>query len=91
MSEPTRHDGGPAFPMPERHYVRHYDAEGELTGSTESLAQDEDAAWEGISARDYFAAKAMSALVRVGACDVAPQIASDAYRMADAMLAERAK
>ncbi len=50
-----------------------------------------EVAQEGMSLRDYFAAKAMQGLMaRVGAHD-ADRIAHDAYIVADAMLAERDK
>ena len=68
--------GGPAFPSP----VDMYD------GKTESAVR-------GMTLRDYFAAKAMQALVmdglkRDGSATV-PNVAKDAYRMADAMLEAR--
>lgn len=44
----------------------------------------------GISARDYFAAKAMQGM-QSGDYQFMADIARDAYLMADAMLAERAK
>lgn len=52
-------------------------------------------AQEGISARDYFAAKAMMVLLAEPDTHNAPSaaalVARGAYAMADAMLAERAK
>ena len=50
------------------------------------------AAQEGMALRDYFAAKALSCRFDWGDKD-APfnEVAQDCYRMADAMLAERAK
>lgn len=69
-------DGGPAFPRPhsESDYGFH-----DLQ--------------EGMTLRDYFAAKAMQALIedglkRDGSATVR-NVAKDAYRMADAMLAAR--
>ena len=41
--------------------------------------------------RDYFAAKAMHALITGNTYRNCDEIAGDAYRMADAMLAEREK
>lgn len=50
---------------------------------------------ENLTLRDYFAAQAMSALVEGLVADEAQetlvQLASDAYAIADAMLAERVK
>ena len=48
----------------------------------------EDIVYTGLSIRDYFAAKAMQALVNNNYFDGA---AMNAYRMADAMLKERLK
>lgn len=46
----------------------------------------------GMSLRDYFAAKAMHALIGRGTCDGEREIlVSSAYQIADAMLKERAK
>jgi hypothetical protein len=48
----------------------------------------------GITARDYLAAKAMQALMSkalVGTEPWGPMVASTAYKVADLMLAERAK
>ena len=46
----------------------------------------------GMTLRDYFAAKAMqSKTFSVRPYDTTKEIANDAYRMADAMLAESAK
>lgn len=44
---------------------------------------------EGMTLRDYFAAKAMPALIEQGI--VSEHIAKEAYRFADLMLVERAK
>lgn len=50
---------------------------------------------DGMNLRDYFAAKAMQALISIEACsrqtNSALALASASYDMADAMLAERAK
>ena len=48
---------------------------------------------EGISIRDYFAAKAMQGMMAYGQCNSmeAGPIAAFAYEYADAMLLERAK
>ena len=66
-------NGGPAFPF--------------------LPTQDRHATTPGMTLRDYFAAKAMQALIedglkRDGSATV-PNVAKDAYRMADAMLAAR--
>jgi len=48
----------------------------------------------GMSLRDYFAAKAMAAIVignNADICTMGAGCAADAYGLADAMLAERAK
>jgi hypothetical protein len=71
-------NGGPAFPIP-------------------GLQHDED--FNGMSLRDYFAAYAASGLLAHPDCrNVGPGhematicVASEAYSIADAMLAERAK
>lgn len=51
------------------------------------LQNDED--FNGMSLRDYFAAKAMATLILAGVSS--DYIPAEAYKMADAMLAERAK
>ena len=53
----------------------------------EPLSNDE----LGMTLRDYFAAKAMEALISDGRNAGLKIIASDAYQIADAMLAERVK
>jgi hypothetical protein len=75
-------DGGPAFPM----LVRCFDNDmAEYFYSMEG----------GLSARDYFAAKAMHALVADPALTsllgMEPTLAKFSYAMADAMLIERGK
>jgi hypothetical protein len=73
-------DGGPAFPQ----------AQCERCGVDHEAHTDTDA---GMSLRDYFAAKAMQALIARGSerKDPYTDIADHAGRFADAMLAERAK
>jgi hypothetical protein len=44
---------------------------------------------EGMTLRDYFAAKAMAALLSDYSLDEVSLLATDAYKIADAMLAER--
>lgn len=90
-------DGGPAFPLPENIMVRHFDANGDMTGSTESIAGDtEDGAHFGMSLRDYFAAKAMAGAIAHGLFNAekgsqgyADYVANIAYIYADAMLEAR--
>lgn len=82
MSEQIK-DGGPAFPC--------FKPEG-------PLMQDGGPEWSaevipGMTLRDYFAAKAMQALIvdgikRDGSATIS-NVARDAYRMSDAMLAAR--
>ena len=71
-------DGGPAFPV------------------TTAVFND----MKGMTLRDYFAAKAMQGLLAANWCESYRElessigwnmVAADAYRMADAMLAERSK
>lgn len=45
----------------------------------------------GMTLRDYFAAKAMAAIIETKARSNAGEIAGDAYHVADAMLAQRLK
>jgi len=47
--------------------------------------------WEGMTLRDYFAAKAMQGLVLDEGWSEWKKIAGVAYNIADAMIAERAK
>ncbi len=76
----TPNDGGPAFPQP----------------------FDDGQLMHGMTLRDYFAAKAMSAMFASGMVEAANQagidplenekaVAFSAYKMADAMIAERNK
>jgi hypothetical protein len=76
-------DGGPAFP-------------GGIEYSTNEGAPDDCfPKFPGMSLRDHFAGLAMQALIPLwwDENDIfdTPAIADDAYKMADAMLAERAK
>lgn len=73
---PRDKDGGPAFPTPE-----YYDEK--------PVGID-----HGMTLRDYLAAQALIGLVlkcqqAADAAGAAPGIAEDAYKLADAMLAER--
>ncbi len=72
--------GGCAFPDP---------------GRAQSAKQRENLTETGMSLRDYFAAKVMQALIsnaHLLKADMGNEmIAASAYKMADAMLAERAK
>lgn len=69
-------DGGPAFPVAEDHKIA------------------SDLAWtSGMTLRDWFAGQFLVAIPHVG-CGAELEfvdLASDCYKMADAMLAERAK
>jgi hypothetical protein len=70
-------NSGPAFPT-----VKQVDRDGFVQVDAN----------DGISARDYFAAKAMQPLItRAGSKDDWRELHSLAYAIADAMLAERAK
>ena len=71
----SKNDGGPAFPEPGCPYGR-----------------------GGMTLRDYFAAKAMQGLIlneaedgTIGSDNVEPALAKLSYKIADAMLTERAK
>lgn len=68
-------DGGPAFPVPDTYLPNRQVQYGT----------------NGMSLRDYFAAKAMAALVarRLHPEPPGPFISDDAYMMADQMLASR--
>ena len=73
----TINDGGPAFPL-------------------QSIGPDFTPGYAGMSLRDYFAAEAMQGLVsghfaKYGHEDYwpRPEIASEAYEIADAMIAAR--
>lgn len=79
-SQKPKDNGGPAFPevKTRKHYVT--DLEVYSVG--------------GMTLRDYFAVKAMAAIVignNADICTMGAGCAADAYGLADAMLAERAK
>lgn len=75
----SKDNGGPAFPVRE-----HYN---ESQGVYVQYASD------GMTLRDYFAAKALSGLCADGstAGTKAVDLVAECYQLADAMLAERAK
>jgi hypothetical protein len=75
----TPKDGGPAFPVPAP----------VCSGPNNSWEYPSD----GMTLRDYFAAKAMQALISNARFEKASyqQFAFNAYYTADAMIAERAK
>lgn len=78
----AKHDGGPAFP---------YSAL-EPDPETRQLVGSIYADSHGMSLRDYFAAKALAAMVTNSeTLGTAAQLAPIAYRYADAMLKEREK
>jgi len=83
----------PAFPSDGINNLRHFDAEGNSTGTSEGwMGEDEYSPIYGMTLRDYFAAKAMQAYMRIyGKEHEISEVASFAYQQADAMLAERAK
>lgn len=72
--------GGPAYPAPG---ATGYEKDGVVTFIN----------WPGMTLRDYFAAKAMQALLThgQGLATERTKLACGAYAYADAMLAERAK
>lgn len=73
-------DGGPAFPRPA--------SEDRTSGSMsdgDGLVEPQD----GMSLRDYFAAKAMQALMTTATETGWPTLAKYAYEVADAMLKAR--
>jgi hypothetical protein len=79
-------DGGPAFPLP---FTEDTDLRGDRCYTTA-----DDIGHGGMSLRDYFAGQALAGFVRSrwrGATLPAEAAAAQAYRYADAMLAERAK
>ncbi len=75
-----KNDGGSAFPVRKGDHAW-------------CIPNEQCRLGEGMTLRDYFAAKAMTALViaRDHATPHAPAVAMDAYGIADAMIAERAK
>ncbi len=82
MSEPI--DGGQAFPQ-----MAYSASESQIYGRDTFVPRD------GMSLRDYFAAKAMQSFAHYqlkAECDIDDaQVATWAYKIADAMLLERAK
>lgn len=101
----TINDGGPAFPMQDQQAIHAWaQAKIEILG-LETTAE-RDAAYiqaraeaiGGMSLRDYFAAKAMAAMLAGHFSHYGhesywprPEVASEAYGVADAMLAARQK
>lgn len=76
-----KYTGGPAFPVDS---ITQRDSQGYAYGNQVSAT--------GITVRDYFAAKAMAALIVEGGYDSRISDLSDAaYRQADAMLKSRVK
>lgn len=71
----TKYNGGPAFPVT-------LPAGERYTGH---------APFDGMTLRDYFAAKAMQSFIDSGWEGFGETVADAAYRMADDMLTERAK
>ena len=69
----TKETGGPAFPRP----------------ASEAHQHGMHSPQEGISMRDYFAAKAMQSLITVQFQTKQPQSVETAYEWADAMLEAR--
>lgn len=84
-------NGGPAFPS------QHTIEDGAFNPHTGTVAKGNQVYIElGASLRDYFAAKALQGYLASfdsfsEPVEFASKIAEDCYRMADAMLAERAK
>jgi len=74
----TNNNGGPAFPCQE-------EASTSFSGCPVTIQHS------GMSLRDYFAAVALQGLVVSTNYDTTALCAEDAYRLADAMLAERIK
>lgn len=86
-------DGGPAFPVDERCTENYYSHDRQQMESREISIRA-----GGMTLRDYFAAKAMHAIIVGNGADIcvtgvdgAKGTAIDAYVVADAMLAERDK
>lgn len=82
----AKNTGGYAFPCTVRECVH--------PGHVTSEPQFADVTYPGMTLRDYFAAQALSALIRrFGIMDEPANAvaAEQAYALADAMLAERAK
>lgn len=84
--------GGPAFPCQIDNR-----SSGEVEGFNGEVIKPKNvSAYPGMSLRDYFAAKAMAALISQGTGAVdnnydLARLTRASYRAADAMLAERAK
>lgn len=81
-----KNDGGPAFPRP-------FSTNRDVFENDECAGAFEQ---DGMSLRDWFAGKALGALIqKLGeagdAAGLAAALAEDAYKLADAMLAARAK
>lgn len=82
----TTKDGGPAFPSPLEWEESSPSGEGKRRGCY-------DNGHDGMTLRDYFAAKALTGLLtnpNNEDNEIDKFVAADAYRMADAMLAARA-
>lgn len=79
-------DGGPAFPRPASEYTRN----GSCPDGNDPICEQ-----DGLSARDYFAAAALSGVLMArattGAEMLQESIAEECYELADAMLAARAR
>lgn len=75
-ASPKRQDGGPAFPQ------------AQIAGADVPVDLADHG---GMSLRDYFAAKAMQALIAANLNDTWSADVSKAYDIADAMLKERSK
>jgi len=75
-------NGGPAFPSGESYYTT------DLSGNRTRHGKSPQ--YKGMTLRDYFAAMAMQAKCTDGYSSW-KYLAQDAYRIADAMLAERDK
>lgn len=82
----NKDNGGPAFPLPEGQ-VLHNPEHGFVEAEDHALYHE-----SGMSLRDYFAAKAMQAIItgnKADECALGIGAAHDAYAMADAMLTAR--
>lgn len=75
-------DGGPAFP-------RNIETRSHSDGPRRIMVVD--VGNDGLSLRDYFAAAALTGMLVNGTYEPIQHAAEDAYKTADAMLAERAK
>lgn len=79
-------NGGPAFPA----QIGGSD-NAQIGFEGEVIQPGMRAQYSGMTLRDYFAAKAMPALLSVMVSPIPEDVAMWAYKHADAMLAERAK